>query len=118
MINITMGVREWLKMKKYIGHVSVTYEYQEFDAEDGATIMTEEVECVLCYIKEQYCVVRLTDDMLEWYPTKEYKLGNTQVTISETFCDFIENIKTNYLFSGDDLSETKLIDLKYIIEKV
>ena len=118
MVNITMGVREWLKMKKYIGHVLVTYEYREFDSEDGATIMTEEVECVLCCIKGQYCVVRLTDDMLEWYPTKEYKLGNTQVTITETFDDFIENVKLNYSFSDDNLSETKLIDLKYIIEEV
>lgn len=117
MVKANMSVKEWLKRKKYIGRVMVKYFYREKDGDGIWTTRNEEVECVLCDIDGEYGVVRLSDNQLEWNDKSIYTLGNTKVTITETFDEFVDDFVTGLLYD-DDLAETNLIDSWKIIEEV
>lgn len=112
-----MSVREWLKRKKYIGHVGIKYLHREKNGDGIWSTRIEEVECVLCDIVGEYGVVRLSDNQLEWNDKSIYTLGNTKVTITETFDDFVDDFVTGLLYD-DDLAETKQIEFWKTIEEV
>lgn len=104
-------------MTTYIGHVSIVYMRHVIGDDSEWATEKLEVNYVLCKIDDEYGIVRLTDNYLEWEENSPHLIGNTKVIINETISERVDDLVEGILYS-DDLIEATLLEKKWWVERV